>query len=289
MNWRTEASGLVQPFGFLRNEKEAQALKAAKALSKEKKRELQEQHARDICYANQISEDEYEFKKVTDNASFEVRRFAYCKYNGIRQDAEPRVLEQHYLLHKYGEDKTKRMEYMLLGCPRGADPFKSFELKKSLYDKILVALGFKKEIDGTEQADIGSKRLFSELRGDKIDVQALGFIIGELSEHERVASFLEVKKANGDPYVWAKYALNKIGSSLGICGMCYGRRVELMSGKKGTRRWSLRGLQGAKQRDTLFRERLELVYMSCRRFVPSSVQSLFAERTKKWDSIASQV
>ena len=85
-----------------------------------------------------------------------------------------------------------------------------------------------------------------------------------------------------------KYALNKIGKDLGIRGEHGGRRVELMSGKKGMRRWSLRGLCGANPCDTLFRERLELVYMSCRRFVPSSGQSLLAERTRKWDSIANQ-
>ena len=99
---------------------------------------------------------------------------------------------------------------------------------------------------------------------------------------------LEVKKAkkNGmkDAYTWAKYALNRIGSQLGICN----REIRLMVGDASRRIWSLRGVRGNKPCPDLFYEMLELNYIEMKQggnklcFFDQLKDDIFSLKSKQW-------
>jgi len=185
-------------------------------------------------------------KEAIDNYKKEIE-----KYN-TQLEEHNRRLKLHMLQYYQRDQSVTNFCYMLFdNGDNQEDQFKSFNVKRSIYNKIILALGFESFQD---------ERIFSESAGIKINEDAIKTIMEAVALNERLSTELEIKKAKGDPYIWIKYVFNKMGRDLGIAG----GKVKLMSGDEENRKWSIRGIGTSKDND-LFKDMLELAYMRCSR------------------------
>ena len=261
------------------------------------KKEIQSQKREEvisrIVHSRILANNEYEDKK--QESSDEVKRYGYCHFNGIKHGPRFTYADDHHsIMYKMGyynhemyekamdnyniqlkehntqlkehnlklklhmikyyqrDQTTKKFCYMLFDHgDNQEDQFKTFNVKRCIYNRIIKELGFKSFRD---------ERVFSEENGDEIHIDVIQTIMGEVALNERLSAELEVKKAKGDPYVWIKYAFNKMGRQLGIAS----HKVKLMDGDKDYRKWSIRGISKSNDND-LFNNMLELAYMKYNR------------------------
>jgi hypothetical protein len=245
-------------FGFLALSQSAEEKLMHKKKTQETKRNERDKLLRDIA-----------------DADLDVK---VCKFS----EAKKKYLLEHYIpfnvnpddlfrhLQKYYQKETvSRFCKMCEKIPESDD----FTMKKNVFEAIIAACGF---------SGIDDDRLFSEAAGKELNLAEIRKVMERLQTKQRLAEELELskalKKGPDAAYTWAKYALNKIGSQLGLCS----REIRLMVGDHGRRVWSLRGIKKGEACNDLFNSMLELRYLRLTQRGECCDDAIFADRTQHW-------
>ena len=258
-------------FDYLALSSTAEEALAQKTLTKETKQQEREKNLNSIASA-EIVYDSFNIK----GDPFAEKKKLHLEKHGIPLSARPADIFRH-MQRFYFKDTVQNFSWMLCKTPK--DIPEQFCVKRKVFMAIIEACGFK---------DIRDDRVFYEKKGHKVDTSRLKIIMDSMQEGERLFAELEVKKAkkNGpkDAYTWAKYALNRLGSHLGICN----RNVRLMVGESSRRIWSLRGIQGSKPCPDLFCEMIELSYIQMKQgqhissFYDQLEDAFLLQRSNRW-------
>ena len=201
-------------------------------------------------------------------------------------DADESRLKEFML--KYFETKScDKFCSLLFSYETRQNTFNDPEVRQTIFELFAVA-GFKTSYREPGKV-FGDERVLNE-KDNPVDLEKLTKLFEQVKELPRVAADLMVKEAEAtcksnkrpktdEPYIWLKYALNKIGRDLGLCK----KKTLIMYGDIGKRRWCIQGVKGGQRDAKHFNDLLELAYM--RRPVGTDNWELFKQRSTHWDDI----